>query len=53
MEIINQIPRSATIIATKGKYRGQVTVNYKIKNKDEINNIYLNDLLKKQSILIL
>ncbi|WP_339024482.1 ETX/MTX2 family pore-forming toxin [Spiroplasma endosymbiont of Agriotes lineatus] len=47
MKIINKTPTSATIEATKGKYRGEVTVNYKIKNKDEINNIDLNDLLKK------
>ncbi|WP_374696658.1 hypothetical protein [Spiroplasma endosymbiont of Polydrusus formosus] len=34
MKIIDKTPTSATIVATKGKYRCQVTVNYKIKNKD-------------------
>ncbi len=47
MKIINKTSTSATIEAIKGKYRGQFTVNYKIKNKDEIITIDLNDLLQK------
>ncbi|WP_339024351.1 ETX/MTX2 family pore-forming toxin [Spiroplasma endosymbiont of Agriotes lineatus] len=47
MKIINKTPTSATIVATKGKYRGEVTVNYKIKNKDEISTIDFNYLVKR------
>ncbi|WP_339024309.1 hypothetical protein [Spiroplasma endosymbiont of Agriotes lineatus] len=48
LEIINKTDTSATIKAKdNGKYFGEVTVNYKIKNKDEINAINLNELIKR------
>ncbi|WP_215825855.1 hypothetical protein [Spiroplasma endosymbiont of 'Nebria riversi'] len=50
LEIINKTETSATIkIKDNGKYFGEVTVNYKIKNKEEINDINLNELIKKAS----
>ncbi|WP_339024931.1 hypothetical protein [Spiroplasma endosymbiont of Agriotes lineatus] len=48
LEIINKTDTSATIKAKdNGKYFGEVTVNYKIKNEDEINAINLNELIKR------
>ncbi|WP_215825660.1 hypothetical protein [Spiroplasma endosymbiont of 'Nebria riversi'] len=50
LEIINKTETSVTIkIKDNGKYFGEVTVNYKIKNKEEINAINLNELIKKAS----
>ncbi|WP_215825682.1 hypothetical protein [Spiroplasma endosymbiont of 'Nebria riversi'] len=48
LEIINKTDTLATIKAKdNGKYFGEVTVNYKIKNKDEASSIDLSELIKK------
>ncbi|WP_342264837.1 PQQ-binding-like beta-propeller repeat protein [Spiroplasma endosymbiont of Clivina fossor] len=50
LEIVNKTNNSAIIKEknnSNNKYFGEVIVNYKIKNKDEINDINLNELIKR------